>query len=76
MPKLLNLPPARILLTLREWFNYKISHCVIFLFFSTSNFRLILNNIFNHIDNPDSVSHSSNPYPRELFFTELGERRR
>ena len=29
MPKLLNLPPARILLTLREWFNYKISHCVL-----------------------------------------------
>ena len=29
MPKLLNLPPARILLTLREWFDYKISHCVI-----------------------------------------------
>ena len=29
MPKLLNLPPARILLTLREWFDYKISHCVL-----------------------------------------------
>ena len=30
MPKLLNLPPARILITIREWFDYKISHCVIF----------------------------------------------
>ena len=25
------------------------------------------------IDYSDSLSHSSNPYPRELFFTELGE---
>ena len=29
MPLLLNLLPARFLLTLREWFDYKISHCVI-----------------------------------------------
>ena len=30
MPLLLNLLPARFLLTLREWFDYKISHCVLF----------------------------------------------
>ena len=29
MPLLLNLLPARFLLTLREWFDYKISHCVL-----------------------------------------------
>ena len=29
MPLLLNLLPARFLLTLREWFDYKISHCVV-----------------------------------------------
>ena len=29
MPLLLNLLPARFLLTLREWFDYKIWHCVI-----------------------------------------------
>ena len=29
MPLLLNLLPARFLLTPREWFDYKISHCVI-----------------------------------------------
>ena len=32
MPLLLNLLPARFLLTLREWFDYKISHCVLIYF--------------------------------------------
>ena len=32
MPLLLNLLPARFLLTLREWFDYKISHCVVLCF--------------------------------------------
>ena len=28
----MNLLPARFLLTLRDWFNYRISHCVIIAF--------------------------------------------
>ena len=32
MPLLLNLLPARFLLTLREWFDYKIWHCVIYIY--------------------------------------------
>ena len=43
MPKLLNLPPARILLTLREWFDYKISHCVLKIWLSIQTLDLFSN---------------------------------
>ena len=40
MPLLLNLLPARFLLTLREWFDYKISHCVLLSYCHTFDFQV------------------------------------